>query len=161
MDTDKASEKNDPHHPCIVTIHIDQKPYESPNPTSGEGLYILGNVKQGLILYRKVEGNRETLAIADGPQTILLEKGEHFFSGEPREVTIIVGGTPHEWRKSKITYAEVVTLFDPTYLQHPEITYSVTYKRGHDHKPEGILSPGASVKVKDGMVFNVSATNQS
>ena len=29
------------------------------------------------------------------------------------------------------------------------------------YKPEGILSPGASVKVKEGMIFNVSETGQS
>lgn len=80
---------------------------------------------------------------------------------EPKMVTIIVEGTAHEWPKEMITYAEVVTLEVPDYPQHPEITYSVTYKRGHGNKPEGVLVPGASVKVKEGMVFNVSETGQS
>lgn len=78
-----------------------------------------------------------------------------------KTVTIIVEGTQHEWPKDEITYAEVVTLEFPDYTQHPEITYSVKYKRGHGEKPEGILSPGGSVKVKEGMVFSVSKTNQS
>ena len=80
---------------------------------------------------------------------------------EKKTVTIIVNGTPHEWPKGEITYAEVVTLEVPDYSQHPEITYSVKYKRGHGDKPEGILSPGGSVKVKEGMVFSVSETGQS
>jgi hypothetical protein len=78
-----------------------------------------------------------------------------------KTVTIYVEGTPHEWPKGEITYAEVVTLEVPDYPQHPEITYSVKYKRGHGDKPEGILAPGASVKVKEGMIFNVSDTGQS
>lgn len=79
-----------------------------------------------------------------------------------KDVTIIVNGTPHKWEKGDlITYAEVVTLEVPDYPNHPEITYSVKYKKGDNNKPEGILSPGASVKVKDGMVFNVSETGQS
>lgn len=78
-----------------------------------------------------------------------------------KTVTIIVEGTPHEWPKGEITYAEVVTLEVPDYPQHPEITYSVKYKRGHGDKPEGILAPGASVQVKEGMIFNVSETGQS
>lgn len=82
-------------------------------------------------------------------------------TNEKKNVTIIVEGTPHEWPKEKITYAEVVTLEVPDYSQHPEITYKVTYKNGHGDKPEGILSPGGSVKVKDGMIFNVSETGQS
>jgi Xaa-Pro aminopeptidase len=82
-------------------------------------------------------------------------------SHEKKTVTIIVNGTPHEWPMTEITYAEVVTLDVPDYPQHPEITYSVTYKRGHGDKPGGILAPGASVKVKEGMVFSVSPTGQS
>ena len=76
-------------------------------------------------------------------------------------ITIIVTGTPHDWFKPVISYTEVATLFDPTYPQHPDTTYSVTYKKGPNNKPEGILSPGASVKVKEGMEFNVSSTGQS
>ena len=75
--------------------------------------------------------------------------------------TIVVEGTEHEWPKDDISYAEVVTLEVPDYAQHPEITYSVRYKRGHGNKPEGTLAPGASVKVKEGMIFNVSETGQS
>jgi hypothetical protein len=80
---------------------------------------------------------------------------------ERKTVTIVVEGTPHAWPKGEITYAEVVTLEVPDYAQHPEITYSVKYKRGHGDKPEGILAPGGSVKVKEGMIFSVSETGQS
>ncbi len=78
-----------------------------------------------------------------------------------RLVTIIVEGTPHEWPKDEISYAEVVTLEVPDYPQHPEITYSVKYKRGHGNKPEGVLAPGETVRVKEGMIFSVSETGQS
>ncbi|MER9177765.1 multiubiquitin domain-containing protein [Mesorhizobium sp. M0955] len=79
-----------------------------------------------------------------------------------KTVTIIVDGTPYEVpKKDDITYAEVVTLAYPDYPQHTEITYSVTYTRGDGHKPEGILAPGGSVKVKEGMVFSVNRTGQS
>lgn len=80
---------------------------------------------------------------------------------EKKTVTIIVEGTPHEWPKEEISYTEVVTLEVPDYAQHPEITYSVKYKNGHGHKPEGVLSPGDSVRVKEGMIFSVSETGQS
>lgn len=80
---------------------------------------------------------------------------------EGKTVTIIVEGTPHEWPKGEITYSEVVTLEVPDYSQHPEVTYSVKYKNGQGHKPEGVLSPGSSVRTKEGMVFSVSDTGQS
>ena len=76
-----------------------------------------------------------------------------------KTVTIIVNGTPFEVsKKEEITYAEVVTLAYPDYPLHPEITYSVTYTRGHH---EGILPPGGTVKAKDGMEFRVNRTGQS
>ena len=82
--------------------------------------------------------------------------GEH-----TKTITIIVEATPHEWQKDEITFAELVTLEVPNYSAHPEITYSVKFKNGHGNKPEGILAPGASAKVKEGMIFSVSETGQS
>ncbi|MBY3397362.1 hypothetical protein HFN88_32520 [Rhizobium laguerreae] len=78
-----------------------------------------------------------------------------------KTVTIVVEGTEHDWPKGDISYEEVVTLEVPDYAHHPEITYSVRYKRGQGNKPEGTLAPGASVKVKEGMIFSVSETGQS
>lgn len=144
-----------------VRIHIDQHKYESPNPTTGAALYTLGNVAPGLELYREVSGDKEDVAIENGPETVHLKEDEHFHSGPPKEFEIIVNGTPHEWPKEDITYVQVVTLDVPDYAQHPDITYSVKYKNGHGKKPEGTLSPGGSVKVKEGEIFSVSPTGQS
>ena len=80
---------------------------------------------------------------------------------ENKTVTIIVEGTPHEWPKGEITYEEVVALEVPGYTPDSNITYSVAYERGHGSKPEGTLSPGGSIKVKEGMTFHVSETGQS
>ncbi len=79
-----------------------------------------------------------------------------------KTVTIVVDGSPYEVpKKEDISYAEVVTLADPSYPEHPEKTFSVTYTRGQGNKPEGTLPPGGSVKVKDGMSFIVNPTGQS
>ncbi len=76
-------------------------------------------------------------------------------------VTIVVDGTPYEVpKKEDISYEEVVDLAYPDFAQHPEITYSVTYTKGQGNK-EGILAPGGSVKVKEGMAFRVNRTGQS
>ncbi len=81
---------------------------------------------------------------------------------EEKMVTIVVEGTEHPWPKNAdIDYVQVVTLEVPDYAQHPDITYSVKYTNGQGNKPEGTLSLGGSVKVKDGMIFSVSETGQS
>ena len=78
-----------------------------------------------------------------------------------KEITIVVNGTPHPWSEKEISYEQVVTLEVPDYAQHPEIIYTVKYKRGHGNKPEGILISGHPVKVKEGMVFHVKETGES
>jgi Multiubiquitin len=92
-------------------------------------------------------------AVADAPKERRVK--------QMKTVTIVIDGTPHEVAKDTMTYAEIVTLAYPDYPSNPQITYSVTYKRGHGNKPEGTLSLGGSVNVKDGMIFNVSRTGQS
>ena len=76
-------------------------------------------------------------------------------------ITIVVNGTEHDWSKGTISYAEVVTLDVPDYAQHTDRTYSVKYTKGQSGKQEGILAPGASIRVKDEMVFTVDDTGQS
>ena len=89
--------------------------------------------------------------------------GENGSNGKPdkKAVTIVVNGTPFVEEKDQITYLEVVKHAFADAPQHPERTYSVTYKRGHGEKPEGILSPGGFVIVKNQMIFNVKHTGQS
>jgi hypothetical protein len=79
----------------------------------------------------------------------------------PKTVTIIVNGQEHEFAKTDITYDEVVALAFPNPPTGPYIEISVTYRRGHGQKPEGTLLPGGEVKVKPGMIFNVTATDKS
>lgn len=76
-------------------------------------------------------------------------------------ITIIVNGSPEQVEKEEMAYEAIVTLAFPDFPQHPERNYSVKYTNGHGNKPEGILSPGGKVKVKDGMQFTVTPTGQS
>ena len=46
-------------HKHQVRIHIDQKPYESPNPTTGEALYSSAMSSRVIDLFREVRGDKE------------------------------------------------------------------------------------------------------
>jgi len=79
-----------------------------------------------------------------------------------KKVSIIVNTRPHDWdKKEEISFEEVVTLAFGSYSEDPNVVYTVTYKRGEDRKKEGSLVKGESVKVKNGMIFNVTQTNKS
>lgn len=80
---------------------------------------------------------------------------------EHKEVTIIVNGRPKKVAKEELTFDEIVALAFATPPTGPNVVITVTYHRGHGDKPEGSLLQGGSVKVKDGMVFDVTATDKS
>jgi len=146
-----------------VQIHIDQKPYHSPNPTTGEALYVLGNIAPGLELFREVRGDIEDPPIRKGSETVHLKEDEHFHSGaaQKKEFTIIVNGKKKVVAKKELSFDELVALaFNPV-PTGPKVLITITYEAGPHENPEGTLPKGQRVKIKDGMIFNVKHTDQS
>lgn len=78
--------------------------------------------------------------------------------GTQKEVTIIVNGREKKVAKDDVSFAEVVALSGLP--STPNTIFTVTYRRGHGNK-EGTLVGGESVKAKEGMIFNVTATDKS
>lgn len=73
---------------------------------------------------------------------------------------IIVNARPKPWHKETISYSEVVDLAFPPPHKETEI-FTVQYSRGPKENPTGTLVEGQSVKVKSGMVFDVTRTDKS
>jgi hypothetical protein len=76
-------------------------------------------------------------------------------------VTIIVNGEPHEVEREAISFADVIALAFSSPPSGPNVIFSVTYRRGHGAKPQGILTEGETVRVKAGMIFDVTVTDKS
>lgn len=75
--------------------------------------------------------------------------------------TIVVNGQQKSVEADELTFDQVVALaFDPV-PTGPNVMFTITYRRGHGDKPEGTLTEGQSVKVKEGMIFDVTATDKS
>ncbi|MER5569163.1 multiubiquitin domain-containing protein [Streptomyces goshikiensis] len=79
----------------------------------------------------------------------------------PKPVTIIVNARPHIWGAKEITYEQVVDLAYPGQPPNEQDTYTVRYSRGHNGHGTGSLTAGHSVRVKEGMVFDVYRTSRS
>ncbi len=148
-------------HKHEVRIHIDQKHHESPNPTTGAALYTLGNVSLGLELYREVTGDREDEAIENGPETVHLKEDEHLHSGPPKNYTIYVNGQKKVVTTKTVTFDQIVKLAYPTPPTGDNILYTISYEDGPPANPQGSLQEGGKVKVRNGMIFNVTATDKS
>jgi hypothetical protein len=81
---------------------------------------------------------------------------------DPKTVTIIVNTREKTVEKNnEISFEEIVSLaYDGSPPTGKYIEFTVMYRRGHGNK-DGSLVVGKTVKVKEGMVFNVSATDRS
>ncbi|MDQ3819255.1 MAG: multiubiquitin domain-containing protein [Acidobacteriota bacterium] len=89
------------------------------------------------------------------------QESTHEDQGKKKDVTIIVNGQPHSVEKSALSFTEVVALAFSNPPTGPNVIFTITYRRGLGDKPEGTLVQGETVKVKDGMIFNVTATDRS
>lgn len=80
----------------------------------------------------------------------------------PKTVTIIVNGRPKTLPKKEVlTFEEVIALAFENPPTGDGIQYTIQYSRGQGNKPTGAVVEGQSVKVKDGMEFDVTSTNRS
>lgn len=84
-------------------------------------------------------------------------------SNEPKDVTIIVNGRQRTVEKnSELTVAQVVAMAFDTPPTGENVEFTITYRKGgNEHRPEGSMSGNDTVKVKEGTVFNVTATDKS
>lgn len=81
---------------------------------------------------------------------------------DPKTVTIIINGRPKTVPKNDdLTFEEIVALAFENPPTGECIQYTIQYTRGQGNKPSGVLVEGQSVKVKDGMEFDVTSTNRS
>ena len=77
-----------------------------------------------------------------------------------KATTIIVNAREKQWDEKEISFEEVVRLaYDPV-PSGPLIEITVTYRKG-EHGKQGTLTANETVKVHEGMVFNVVVTDKS
>ena len=82
--------------------------------------------------------------------------------GRDKDIEIIVNGRKKTVSGKEISFVEVVELAfeNPPYGNNT--IFTVTFRKGHNgNKPEGNMVEGDTVKLKNGMIFNVTATDKS
>ena len=78
-----------------------------------------------------------------------------------KEITVIVNGRPKVVTERDLSFLEVVRLAFPDATLGGNKLYTVRYFKGHGDKHEGALVEGQTLKVKEGMVINVSQADKS
>lgn len=79
-----------------------------------------------------------------------------------RDLWVIVNGRRKDVHGRRLTFAEVVKLAFPEAPPSENVIYTVMYRNGgNERHPEGSIVTGESVKIKDGTIFDVTATDKS
>lgn len=130
---------------------------------SGIQIRELGNISPNEEIFLDIKQGWEDDLITEDEVVDLARPGKEKFITKPSLVKflIIVNLKETKWDKSTISFEEVVTLAFNTCDPNPNKGYTVNYMRGHEPKPEGTLVKNSVVRVKNKMVFNVTATDKS
>lgn len=78
-----------------------------------------------------------------------------------KEYTIVVNGREKTVTATELGEDDLVALAYENPPTGELICFTITYRRGQGNKPEGTLDEGDTVKLKEGMIFNVTATDKS
>lgn len=74
---------------------------------------------------------------------------------------VIVNGRQKIVDSDEVTFEEAISLAFDQPPSGPYIVFTVSYRNGAGRSPDGRLVTGQSVKVQDGTIFNVTATDKS
>ena len=79
--------------------------------------------------------------------------------GHKKTFEVIVNGRPRHVTEPELSYEDVVKLAFRDDQADANILYTIAY--ANPHGKDGTLTAGEKVKIKEGMVFNVTKTNRS
>jgi hypothetical protein len=89
------------------------------------------------------------------------QENKHGGQGGKNDVTVVVNGQERVVQKDELTFDEVVRLAFDNPPTGQNVIFTITYRRGRGEKPEGTLLEGETLKVKEGMIINVTPTDRS
>ncbi len=73
----------------------------------------------------------------------------------------MVNAQKREVAEPKLSFDEVVKLAFPIPPEGQNILFTIKYRKGPAVNPKGSLLEGQSVRIKDGMIFDVTPTDRS
>ncbi|MDR4485261.1 MAG: multiubiquitin domain-containing protein [Nitrospirales bacterium] len=143
-------------------IRVDNEKIRVQSPIRAEAILIAADLDPcEYRLEQRFKGGK-TVALEPDQLIDLREPGiEHFVSIPTKDIFIIINGREKTVEKKKLSFAELIRLAFENPPTGENIYFTVTYWNGPKKKPEGSMVEGDIVKIKCGMVFNVTPTDKS
>ncbi|WP_299281762.1 multiubiquitin domain-containing protein [uncultured Tateyamaria sp.] len=165
---DEAVDLNQDEPPCflsfesdrVFSLTINERGFEwGASEISASDIRAYGGIPDDHQLILDSEGDRP---IEDDDVVRLKAKGAERIISKPMEKICIVINTVEEYvEPGRFSFEELAKLAFPNTEVTPNTEYTVSYRKGPGNKPEGSLIAGESVKLKKGMIFDVSETDKS
>jgi len=127
---------------------------------NGKQLRAQGTIPDGDVLYLLAEKNWEDNLIEDDEWVDLARPGKEDFVSRSPTYCIVINTRDFDWNKRTITYEEVVRLAHPDFNPDSCI-YTVKYTNGPKQNPQGSMSAGDFIYIKNKIKFHVTPTNKS
>ncbi|MDZ5146327.1 multiubiquitin domain-containing protein [Microbacterium testaceum] len=147
-----------------VTIFINAAPYRVPaGAITEQQLRELTSpaIPDDHRLYRDIFDDLDDPITED--EIVIITDGERFFTKNPLPTSfqIIVNGTKHTVTGSTVFFETVTAIAYPEPPAGAQLLFTVGYSRAVAPRPTGTLRAGESVTIKNGTIFNVTATDKS
>ena len=92
---------------------------------------------------------------------MLAEQVEKPDANRVKEFAIVINGRQVTVTGRVISYSELIDLAFENPPTGENVCFTITFRRGQGNKPSGTLGEGDSVKLKKGMIFDVTPTDKS
>ena len=162
MTEEKNKNQNEENGKPVLHLIINEKRYDwHQEYITGAEIRKLGDIPPDEEIFLAIKRPWEDESISNEKQVNLARPEiEHFYS-IPKDVIIVVNGTPHKWNKPKISFKEVIILAFGQYINKPTMVYTVAYEDGPLHNPESSMFADQEVFVINKMIFHATATDKS
>ncbi len=143
-------------------IKVDKEKIRVQSPITADEILIAAGLDPcEYRLEQKFKG-RKRVTLEPNQIVDLREPGiEHFVSIAAKDTSIIVNGREKVVEGKKLSFAELIRQAFENPPTGENICFTVTYRNGTKQNPDGTMVEGSTVKIKCGMVFNVTATDKS
>lgn len=143
-------------------IKVDEKKLRVQSPIMAREVLISADLDTSdYSLEQKYRGGKTVGLELDQPIDLREPGIERFVTVLTRETKIIVNGKEITVEVKKLSFEELVKLAFETPPTGTDICFTITYRNGPKQNPDGILGKGEKVRIKNRMIFNVTATDKS
>jgi hypothetical protein len=159
---EKENQTNPEHHKPVLHFTINGEKFEWESQyIIGAEIKKLGKIPKEDELFLSIKKPWEDELITDESRVDLARPEVEHFISRPKSFLIIVNGTKKQWDKPIINFAEVIILAFGRYDESQNLIYTVGYEDGPMENPQGTMSKGNEVSIKNKMIFHATAANKS